>query len=89
MVIPGTVAYWRFDQGDRNGAPVELAPEKKCYDHGYGVIDPATASPTVAAKAWVGCGAYAIRDDVPERLWPVALRSLTAHVERIRELEGA
>ncbi|ADI06281.1 hypothetical protein SBI_03160 [Streptomyces bingchenggensis BCW-1] len=23
MVIPGTVAYWRFDQGDRNGAPVE------------------------------------------------------------------
>ncbi|MDI9329744.1 MAG: MBL fold metallo-hydrolase [Alphaproteobacteria bacterium] len=25
-------------------------------------------------------------DDVPPRLWPVAMRSLTAHVERIREL---
>ena len=24
--------------------------------------------------------------DVPERLWPVAARSLTAHVERIRRL---
>ena len=25
-------------------------------------------------------------DDVPPRLWPVAMRSLTAHVERLREL---
>jgi recombination protein RecT len=25
-------------------------------------------------------------DDVPPRLWPVAMRSLTAHVERIRSL---
>jgi len=25
-------------------------------------------------------------DDVPPRLWPVAMRSLTAHVERIREM---
>jgi recombination protein RecT len=27
-------------------------------------------------------------DDVPERLWPVARRSLLAHVERIRALGG-
>ena len=27
-------------------------------------------------------------DDVPERLWPVARRSLLAHVERIRSLGG-
>ena len=27
-------------------------------------------------------------DDVPSRLWPVAMRSLTAHVERIRELDA-
>jgi glyoxylase-like metal-dependent hydrolase (beta-lactamase superfamily II)/8-oxo-dGTP pyrophosphatase MutT (NUDIX family) len=27
-------------------------------------------------------------DDVPPRLWPVAMRSLTAHVERIRELDA-
>jgi recombination protein RecT len=26
-------------------------------------------------------------DDVPERLWPVAMRSLTAHVERLRSLQ--
>jgi recombination protein RecT len=25
-------------------------------------------------------------DDVPSRMWPVAMRSLTAHVERLREL---
>jgi recombination protein RecT len=25
-------------------------------------------------------------DDVPPRMWPVAMRSLTAHVERLREL---
>jgi recombination protein RecT len=28
-------------------------------------------------------------DDVPPRLWPVAMRSLTAHVERIREMGWA
>jgi hypothetical protein len=27
-------------------------------------------------------------DDVPERLWPVAKRSLLAHVERIESLGG-
>jgi transposase len=27
-------------------------------------------------------------DDVPERLWPVAKRSLLAHVERIQSLGG-
>ena len=27
--------------------------------------------------------------DVPERLWPVAVRSLLAHVQRIRTLELA
>jgi recombination protein RecT len=25
-------------------------------------------------------------DDVPPRLWPVAMRSLTAHVERLKEM---
>jgi recombination protein RecT len=25
-------------------------------------------------------------DDVPPRMWPVAMRSLTAHVERLREM---
>jgi recombination protein RecT len=25
-------------------------------------------------------------DDVPPRLWPVAMRSLTAHVERLKEI---
>ena len=25
-------------------------------------------------------------DDVPARMWPIAMRSLTAHVERIREM---
>lgn len=28
-------------------------------------------------------------DDVPERMWPVAARSLAAHVERIRQLAQA
>jgi recombination protein RecT len=28
-------------------------------------------------------------DDVPPRLWPVAMRSLLAHVERIRSLSSA
>jgi len=27
-------------------------------------------------------------DDVPERLWPVAKRSLLAHVQRIQSLGG-
>mgnify|MGYP000911173159 FL=1 len=27
-------------------------------------------------------------DDVPERLWPVAKRSMLAHVERIQSLGG-
>jgi hypothetical protein len=43
------------------------------------------AKPNGDLKDWLPL-AY---DDVPERLWPVAMRSLTAHVERIRELEGA
>jgi glyoxylase-like metal-dependent hydrolase (beta-lactamase superfamily II)/8-oxo-dGTP pyrophosphatase MutT (NUDIX family) len=38
------------------------------------------AHPQASMDDWVKL-AY---DDVPERLWPVAMRSLTAHVERIR-----
>jgi len=37
------------------------------------------AHPQASLDDWVKL-AY---DDVPERLWPVAMRSLTAHVERI------
>ena len=39
------------------------------------------AAPQGSMQEWVE-KAY---DDVPPRLWPVAMRSLTAHVERIRE----
>jgi hypothetical protein len=28
-------------------------------------------------------------DDVPDRMWPVAARSLAAHVARLRQLAGA
>ena len=38
--------------------------------------------PDASMEEWVR-HAY---DDVPERLWPVAMRSLLAHVERIRQL---
>jgi recombination protein RecT len=41
------------------------------------------ARPDGTMEDWVRL-AY---DDVPERLWPVAQRSLLAHVERIRMLE--
>ena len=40
------------------------------------------AHPEGSMQDWVE-RAY---DDVPPRLWPVAMRSLTAHVERIREM---
>ncbi|MDP2262472.1 MAG: MBL fold metallo-hydrolase [Hydrogenophaga sp.] len=43
-----------------------------------------TALPQGTADDWVKL-AY---DDVPERLWPVARRSLLAHVERIQSLGG-
>jgi hypothetical protein len=33
---------------------------------------------------WV-CKAY---DDVPPRMWPVAKRSLLAHVQRIQSING-
>jgi glyoxylase-like metal-dependent hydrolase (beta-lactamase superfamily II)/8-oxo-dGTP pyrophosphatase MutT (NUDIX family) len=49
------------------------------------VVEAMKAKPNGDLKDWLPL-AY---DDVPERLWPVAMRSLTAHVERIRELEGA
>ena len=42
------------------------------------------AQPQGTAEDWVKL-AY---DDVPERLWPVAKRSLLAHVERIQSLGG-
>ena len=42
------------------------------------------ALPDGPVDEWVKL-AYA---DVPERLWPVAQRSLLAHVERIRSLSG-
>jgi recombination protein RecT len=42
------------------------------------------ASPDGTADDWVRL-AY---DDVPERLWPVAKRSLMAHVERLQSLGG-
>ena len=42
------------------------------------------ARPDGTADDWVPL-AY---DDVPERLWPVARRSLLAHVERLRNLGG-
>lgn len=41
------------------------------------------AQPDGSMEDWVRL-AY---DDVPERMWPVAQRSLLAHVERIRMLE--
>jgi len=40
------------------------------------------ALPEGSMQEWVE-RAY---DDVPPRLWPVAMRSLTAHVERLREM---
>ena len=42
------------------------------------------ASPEGSMDDWVKL-AY---DDVPERLWPVAKRSLLAHVERLQSLGG-
>jgi recombination protein RecT len=42
------------------------------------------ASPKGTMDDWVKL-AY---DDVPERLWPVAKRSMLAHVERIQSLGG-
>ena len=42
------------------------------------------SSPEGSADDWVRL-AY---DDVPERLWPVAKRSMLAHVERIQSLGG-
>jgi glyoxylase-like metal-dependent hydrolase (beta-lactamase superfamily II)/8-oxo-dGTP pyrophosphatase MutT (NUDIX family) len=41
------------------------------------------AQPQGTLEAWV----QAAYDDVPPRLWPVAARSLLAHVERIRALQ--
>jgi recombination protein RecT len=43
-----------------------------------------TALPHGTPDDWVKL-AY---DDVPERLWPVAKRSMLAHVERIQSLGG-
>ncbi|MET0310687.1 MAG: MBL fold metallo-hydrolase [Burkholderiaceae bacterium] len=43
------------------------------------------AKPEGSLQDWVAL-AY---DDVPPKLWPVAARSLTAHVERLRALETA
>jgi recombination protein RecT len=47
------------------------------------VVAAMQARPEGTMEDWVRL-AY---DDVPERLWPVAQRSLLAHVERIRMLE--
>jgi recombination protein RecT len=41
------------------------------------------ALPEGSMQDWVA-RAY---DDVPPRMWPIAMRSLIAHVERIREMQ--
>ncbi len=46
-------------------APVDLVPTEKCYDAGYGVLSPDQPARTIAANTAVGCGAYAIADEVP------------------------
>ncbi|MEO9100906.1 MAG: MBL fold metallo-hydrolase [Burkholderiaceae bacterium] len=46
------------------------------------VIAAMQALPEGSMQQWV----EHVYDDVPPRLWPVALRSLLAHVERVREL---
>ena len=43
------------------------------------------AQPDGTVEDWLPV-AYA---DVPQRMWPVAVRSLAAHVERLRERELA
>ena len=42
------------------------------------------ALPDGSLEDWVSL-AY---DDVPPRMWPIAKRSLIAHVERIRSIAG-
>jgi recombination protein RecT len=42
------------------------------------------ARPDGSMDDWVAL-AY---DDVPQRIWPVAKRSLLAHVQRLRSLQG-
>ena len=48
------------------------------------VVAAMRARPDGSPEDWVPL-AY---DDVPERLWPVAKRSLQAHVDHIRSLGG-
>jgi site-specific DNA-cytosine methylase len=46
-------------------APLPLAPNADCFDAGYAVLSKDQPSRAVAATSSVGCGAYAIADDVP------------------------
>ncbi len=46
--------------------PLDLVPRKPCFDKGYAVIDREhEPSNTIAGTAAVGCGTYAITNDVP------------------------
>ncbi len=50
-------------------APVDLVPREKCFDKAYAVINRAVEpSNTIAGTSAVGCGAYAITDEVPTPL---------------------
>lgn len=50
---------------DSRPIPIALVPTRPCYDRGYCVLGRNDVSPTVAGKAWVGCGAYATESMVP------------------------
>lgn len=45
--------------------PVDLVPPKGCFDAGYGVLARNQPSRAIAATSAVGCGAYAVVDEVP------------------------
>jgi len=68
--------------GGAHGAIVHLKAHRLARE--AKVARAMTALPQGTADDWVKL-AY---DDVPERLWPVAKRSMQAHVERIQSLGG-
>lgn len=68
---PGTEALAVIDQLKAH----RLAREAK-------VLDAMQALPDGTLDDWLAC----VYDDVPQRLWPVAMRSLMAHVDRIESL---
>lgn len=63
----GTVTGEAWPSTGRNSiaAPLPLAPNADCFDAGYAVLSKNQPSRAVAATSSVGCGAYAIADDVP------------------------